>query len=85
MAELNSKELLQNIKDAIQAKPPKLGQDYFTPSLHYAAINYALVSERDRFIALLDNELDQCTCEDPLRHLRERVLMIAVKGEGENK
>ncbi len=41
-------------------------------------------TERDRFIALLDNELNQCTCEDPLRHLRERVLMIAVKGEREN-
>lgn len=37
--------------------------------------------EQERLLALLDNELDQCTCDDKLTHLRERYARIGVKGE----
>lgn len=36
--------------------------------------------ERERMFALLDNELEMCTCEEPLVHLRKRLEMIRIQG-----
>lgn len=61
MSQLNSKELLQNIRDVINApKPPVIGQEYFTAPMYYAAINLARLTERDRIVIILqDNIADQ--------------------------
>jgi hypothetical protein len=32
-------------------------------------------------LSLLDNELEMCTCETPLQHVRERIERIVIKGE----
>ncbi len=83
MAELNSKELLQNIKDAIQAKPPKLGQDYILMPDHYRVVNAAITiatdNEKQRIIKLLEKELT-CLCD-----LGKSNAIALINGEGENK
>lgn len=35
----------------------------------------------ERIIKLLDNELEQCTCEEPMQHFRKRLEMIGIKGK----
>lgn len=61
MAELNSKELLQNIKDAIAKPMPKLGQHYILMPDHYRVVNAAIIvatgNERARIIKILNSEL----------------------------
>lgn len=55
MSELNSQKLMDEIIKSINEKPPRLGVDYYTPELHYAAIRVATLSERERIIELLED------------------------------
>lgn len=38
-------------------------------------------SERTRILSLLENEIEVCTCEEPLQHLQRRIRSIKIKGE----